>query len=117
MATAGVTEFVWNGFAVGEKLDAVIQDGLTQLSVDANEVARSIAPVVTGYYQEHIGAFAYTEHGHGTMYLYATADYSSFLELGTSKMAPRRVLGRTIDAVLPHLPQYLADAASRQGLR
>lgn len=85
---------------IGVKGSAVVR--ASALQVEA--WAKQFVPVDTGHLKGSIGPPTF--HGDGRSgameaVIEATADYSGFVEWGTSRMAPRAFMGPALDRVAP----------------
>lgn len=82
----------------------------TDVTEDAERRAKNNAPVRTGQYQSKIrGTAAVTRGQHAIVSrLEALADYSSFIEYGTSRMPPRPIIGEATEWAAKEMEELLA---------
>lgn len=79
------------------------QQVLEHIATDFETTAKSYAAVDTGYMRDHIGA---TVEG-DRVNMVSEADYSSFVEFGTSRMAAQPFMTPAIREVERELPNYM----------
>jgi HK97 gp10 family phage protein len=80
--------------AFAGKIEKEVEMELDVVGADMEDLAKSLVPVRTGYLQStiyHIASGFILDFG-------ATADYSSHVEFGTSRMAPRPYIRPALDA-------------------
>jgi HK97 gp10 family phage protein len=85
-----------------------VGDALEQNFQAAEDMARTIVPVDTGYLQSTI--YHKVDDDNFGAELGATADYAAFVELGTSRMAAEPFIRPALEAMLPVLALDLRDA-------
>lgn len=84
------------------------QSVVSKVGHDMQATAQAIVPVDTGHLKSTIG----TEVMGLSADVFATAEYSSYVELGTSRMAPQPYLGPAFDQHLPDLESALGALGS-----
>lgn len=82
----------------------------TDVIGDAERRAKGRAPVRTGMYQSGIHGLAAVTRGQHAIVarLEATAEHSSFVELGTSRMPPRPIIGEASEWAAREMEELLA---------
>lgn len=100
---------------LGRKADGM--DSRTSMIVrkaafDIEARAKQLAPVRTGFLRNSIGA-KFTGQGFRlySAEVVAEAFYASYVEHGTSRMAPRPFMGPALDAVMPGFVAAMAAVA------
>lgn len=80
---------------------------------DAERRAKGNAPVRTGEYQSKIRGLAVVSRGQHQIYgsLEAGAAHSSFIELGTSRMPPRPIIGEAVEWAAKEMEELLGMIA------
>lgn len=80
---------------------------------DAERRAKGNAPVRTGEYQSKIRGLAVVSRGQHQIYgsLEGGAAHSSFIELGTSRMPPRPIIGEAVEWASREMEDLLAMIA------
>lgn len=85
----------------GRKINPLVVDATTKATLDTASAARELAPVDTGYLRASIttatGSDGSTVWGEVT----AGAEYATFLENGTSRMAPQPFMRPARETVKP----------------
>lgn len=109
------TSFAQSAHNVGPLAQAVVRK--TTLDVEAD--AKAFAPVDTGNLKGSIGHSDLRTVGQsGTLEAEVgpTAAYGEYVELGTSRMAPRAFLGPALDRRTPAFVQAMEQLAERAAL-
>ncbi len=109
------------------KMNVALEAAAKKTKDFSDKLVKSKTPVQTGKLQKN---WQFILEGHGIRYLNQTP-YAAFVELGTSKMAPRAMLTRSLPEIVvffeketlkslskvtgatlgqPGIPQYTADA-------
>lgn len=106
----GGVKFTWQGATVQAAMDSGVQGALDESKTSAVDYAQSIAPVRTGFYRDNIDGDVTVAGTKRTMTLRGNADYSLWIEVGTSRMPAQHVLRRAIDQEAPKLTQRIQAA-------
>lgn len=108
-------EFEASGPKLAAKVDTIVRS--TAHLIEAN--AKQIVPVDTGNLRNSIGTDI-TRHAEGQGYgteaeIGAAAAYAPYVELGTTRMAPRAFLGPSLDRYSPDFVAALDEAMAVDG--
>ena len=93
--------------AAGEKAKNMAADAIAKTAADISNDAKVFAPVRTGNLRASIGYDVTEDSGGVSAEIGPTVDYATYLEHGTSTMAPRKFLGPAFDRRTPYLEQAL----------
>lgn len=102
--------FTWRAAALQTRVNAAINQAVQETEEATVAYAKRVAPVDTGFHQQHIGAEVEESPGQTVLMLFADAPYAIFLELGTSKMAAQPSIRPAADAVFPRFGARLQHA-------
>lgn len=91
----------------GEKAQNMAADAIAKTAADISSDAKVFAPVRTGNLRASIGYDVIEDSGGVSAEIGPTVDYATYLEHGTSTMAPRKFLGPAFDRRTPYLEQAL----------
>lgn len=91
----------------GEKAQNMAADAIAKTAADISNDAKVFAPVRTGNLRASIGYDVTEDTGGVSAEIGPTVDYATYLEHGTSTMAPRKFLGPAFDRRTPYLEQAL----------
>lgn len=100
----------------GENIGKLAQVVVRKTALDIEADAKAFAPVDTGNLRSSISHSDLRTVGQGGVLeaeIGPTANYGIYLELGTSRMAPRAYLGPALDRRTPQFVQAMEDIALR----
>ena len=99
-----------------KELKRILVKSSLQMERDAKINATTYPRVRTGRLRSSINGFTTMKMGESRVFLMAggrvggsEVNYARFVEHGTSRIAPRRYLGRSFDKELKRLPDRLSD--------
>ena len=96
---------------IGDQMPEVIDGALDQYAESVVEQMREAAPVRTGHLRDNIKKDAPAEGG--SVQINSEADYSGYVEYGTSRMAARPFFTPPLYEAEKELPAAIAEAIKK----
>lgn len=97
----------------GQKAGPVVELAVRKAALDVERDAKNRAPVDTGNLRSSISSDVQATDGSVSAEIGPTAAYGVFLELGTSRMAPRPFMGPALDRNTPAFDQAMSQIVER----
>lgn len=105
----GNFRFTWYGHSVLAQIEGAAEQAAERVGRSATERAKADAVVDTGEFRDGIG-YEVRKIGSGVVVvLYASADHSIYVILGTSRMPARDPIRPAIDAEAPKFGAYVRE--------